>query len=198
MSELVARTGRHQQRYEAGCRLVAGCIPFKYRNRNCEEGDCDGDGDGGSEKIVEVLMINSTSGPGLLFPKGGWENDETVEEAALREALEEAGVRGHLKEFLGYYDFKSKTLQDEFSPEGLCKAAMFALLVKEELESWPEQSTRQRSWLTVPEAIECCRHPWMQEALEKGFLKLYADHMISTSKEANHIDSPVHCQGIFD
>ncbi|KAH9680211.1 Nudix hydrolase 16 [Citrus sinensis] len=214
MSELVARTGRHQQRYEAGCRLVAGCIPFKYRNRNCEEGDGDGDGDGRSEKIVEVLMINSTSGPGLLFPKGGWENDETVEEAALREALEEAGVRGHLKdkftgffslfgvsgawEFLGYYDFKSKTLQDEFSPEGLCKAAMFALLVKEELESWPEQSTRQRSWLTVPEAIECCRHPWMQEALEKGFLKLYADHMISTSKEANHIDSPVHCQGIFD
>lgn len=198
MSELVARTGRHQQRYEAGCRLVAGCIPFKYRNRNCEEGDGDGDGDGRSEKIVEVLMINSTSGPGLLFPKGGWENDETVEEAALREALEEAGVRGHLKEFLGYYDFKSKTLQDEFSPEGLCKAAMFALLVKEELESWPEQSTRQRSWLTVPEAIECCRHPWMREALEKGFLKLYADHMISTSKEANHIDSPVHCQGIFD
>ncbi|KAL9408807.1 hypothetical protein AB3S75_047235 [Citrus x aurantiifolia] len=198
MSELVARTGRHQQRYEAGCRLVAGCIPFKYRNRNCEEGDGDGDGDGRSEKTVEVLMINSTSGPGLLFPKGGWENDETVEEAALREALEEAGVRGHLKEFLGYYEFKSKTLQDEFSPEGLCKAAMFALLVKEELESWPEQSTRQRSWLTVPEAIECCRHPWMREALEKGFLKLYADHMISTSKEANHIDSPVHCQGIFD
>lgn len=26
-------------------------------------------GDDTSEKIVEVLMINSTSGPGLLFPK---------------------------------------------------------------------------------------------------------------------------------
>lgn len=24
MSELVARTGRHQQRYENGCRLIAG------------------------------------------------------------------------------------------------------------------------------------------------------------------------------
>ncbi|KAE8699569.1 hypothetical protein F3Y22_tig00110577pilonHSYRG00256 [Hibiscus syriacus] len=33
---------------------------------------------------------------GLLFPKGGWENDETVEEAAVREAIEEAGVRGDL------------------------------------------------------------------------------------------------------
>ena len=30
------------------------------------------------------------------FMKGGWENDETVEEAAVREAVEEAGVRGEL------------------------------------------------------------------------------------------------------
>ncbi|GKU91366.1 hypothetical protein SLEP1_g5251 [Rubroshorea leprosula] len=89
MSDLVARTGRLQQRYEAGCRLVAGCIPFRYRNSNET-------GDNNSEKVVEVLMINSPSGPGLLFPKGGWENDETVEEAAVREAVEEAGVRGNL------------------------------------------------------------------------------------------------------
>lgn len=30
MCDLVARTGRHQQRYEAGCRLVAGYIPFFF------------------------------------------------------------------------------------------------------------------------------------------------------------------------
>ncbi|GER25784.1 Nudix hydrolase [Striga asiatica] len=141
MSELVARTGRHQQRYEDGYRLIAGCIPFKYRNVE--------DGNSSPEKIVEVLMINSNSGPGLLFPKGGWENDETAEEAAEREAMEEAGVRG---------DLVSKTLQDEYSPEGLCRAAMYALHVKEELECWPEKSQRERSWLTIREAIECCRH----------------------------------------
>lgn len=28
--------------------------------------------------------------------QGGWENDETVQEAAVREAMEEAGVRGEL------------------------------------------------------------------------------------------------------
>ncbi|KNA11891.1 hypothetical protein SOVF_130740 [Spinacia oleracea] len=173
MSELVARTGRHQQRYEDGCRLVAGCVPFRYRSCNESDGT-------ESEKIVEVLMINSTSGPGLLFPKGGWENDETVEEAARREAIEEAGVKGDLLDCIGYYDFKSKTLQDDFSPEGLCKAAMFALLVKEELEYWPEQSTRQRSWLTIPEALDCCRHPWMRQALEEGFMKWHATRMSST------------------
>ncbi|KDP29264.1 hypothetical protein JCGZ_16653 [Jatropha curcas] len=182
MSELVARTGRHQQRYDSGCRLVAGCIPFKYRS-------CDKNEDGTCEKVVEVLMINSNSGPGLLFPKGGWENDETVEEAAAREALEEAGVRGDLmglcpfQHFLGHYEFKSKTLQDEFCPEGLCKAAMFALLVKEELQSWPEQNTRRRSWLTIPEARECCRYKWMEEALEEGFIKWHNEQIISTSRE---------------
>lgn len=168
MSDLVARTGRLQQRYENGCRLVAGCIPYKYR-------DSDVDSNGNSKRIVEVLMINSTSGPGLLFPKGGWENDETVEEAAAREAIEEAGVRGDIMEFLGHYDFKSKTHQDEFSPEGLCKAAMFALLVKEELSSWPEQSTRNRKWLTIPEAKENCRHAWMRKVLEEGFCKWHDD-----------------------
>ncbi|KAK9289367.1 hypothetical protein L1049_007522 [Liquidambar formosana] len=181
MSELVARTGRHQQRYEDGCRLVAGCIPFRYRSSVESNGAT-------SEELIEVLMINSMSGPGLLFPKGGWENDETVEEAALREAVEEAGVRGELMHFLGHYVFKSKTLQDEFSPEGLCKAAMFALLVNEELESWPEQSTRQRSWLTICEAIECCRHPWMREALEERFSKWH-DNMSRARKEVDHPSS---------
>lgn len=32
----------------------------------------------------------------IVSSQGGWENDETVEEAAVREALEEAGVRGDI------------------------------------------------------------------------------------------------------
>ncbi|KAF5446012.1 hypothetical protein F2P56_031677 [Juglans regia] len=176
MCDLVARTGRHQQRYEAGCRLVAGCIPFRHRNSEGSE-------DANIGKIVEVLMINSTSGPGLLFPKGGWENDETVQEAAVREAIEEAGVRGELMDFLGYHQFKSKTHQDEFCPEGLCKAAMFALFVKEELESWPEMNTRKRTWLTVPEAVDSCRHSWMRDALENGFSKWYAERMMTAGED---------------
>ncbi|KAG0470484.1 hypothetical protein HPP92_016591 [Vanilla planifolia] len=178
MSDLVARTGRHQQRYEGGCRLVAGCIPFRYK-------DLDDDNSNKSNKIIEVLMITSQSGPGLLFPKGGWENDETVEEAALREALEEAGVRGELKEFLGYYEFRSKTHQDEFCPEGLCRAAMFPLLVTEELVSWPEQSTRLRRWVSLTEAVEQCRHPWMQEALAEGFSIWLANQIMCVEDDSD-------------
>lgn len=42
---------------------------------------------------IEVTLVLMNS---LLCAQGGWENDETVEEAAVREALEEAGVRGDL------------------------------------------------------------------------------------------------------
>jgi hypothetical protein len=73
------------------------------------------------------------------------------------------------QQFLGSYDFKSKTHQDACCPEGMCRAAVFALHVKEELNSWPEQSTRQRTWLTVPEAASRCRYQWMEEALLTGF-----------------------------
>eukprot|EP00249_Psilotum_nudum_P016652 c25931_g1_i2 orf=613-1176(+) len=158
MTALVARTGRHQQRYEQGYRLVAGCIPYRYRSSDNYSGD--------KEQTLEVLMITSQSGEGLLFPKGGWETDETVEEAACREALEEAGVRGLLQESLGLWDFKSKRQQSDCSPEGLCRAHMFALAVTEQLESWPEQHARQRQWLPVAEALEQCRHDWMQGALD--------------------------------
>ncbi|GMH20198.1 hypothetical protein Nepgr_022039 [Nepenthes gracilis] len=183
MSELVARTGRLQQRYEDGCRLIAGCIPFRYRSPLEGDGAIDG-------KTVEVLMINSTSGPGLVFPKGGWEDDETVEAAAIREAIEEAGVKGDLLDLLGCYDFKSKTLQDENCPGGLCKAAMFALHVREELQSWPEQNTRQRSWLTIPEALVSCRHDWMRRALNEGFVKWHANHVAGSSNEEDNVQVP--------
>lgn len=67
---------------------------------------------------------------------------------------------------------------------------MFALLVKEELQFWPEQNTRKRNWLTIPEAVHSCRHQWMKDALNGSFLKWHAGQMVNTSKEENHVDLP--------
>jgi 8-oxo-dGTP pyrophosphatase MutT (NUDIX family) len=43
-----------------------------------------------SQAIVMNLLL-------FCFHKGGWETDESAEEAACREAFEEAGVQGELK-----------------------------------------------------------------------------------------------------
>uniref|UniRef100_A0A2P2KDG4 Uncharacterized protein MANES_02G077800 n=1 Tax=Rhizophora mucronata TaxID=61149 RepID=A0A2P2KDG4_RHIMU len=84
---LVSRTGRHLQRYNKERRLVVGCIPYRYKiqEQNCFDID----------EQLEVLVISSQKKTkGMLFPKGGWESDESMTDAASRETLEEAGVRG--------------------------------------------------------------------------------------------------------
>ena len=49
---------------------------------------------------------------------------------------------------LGFWDFKSKRQQGDCSPEGLCRAFMFALVVTEVLDSWPEKHARERRWVS--------------------------------------------------
>ncbi|KAJ0974613.1 hypothetical protein J5N97_016578 [Dioscorea zingiberensis] len=121
---------------------------------------------GDSFDWLEVLMISSSNRTDLVFPKGGWENDETLREAACREALEEAGVRGIINETaLGVWEFRSKRFQNNCSMEGSCRGYMFAMEVTEELDSWPEQDEHKRRWVTVMEALQLCRYEWMREAL---------------------------------
>ncbi|GLU10651.1 hypothetical protein SLE2022_274370 [Rubroshorea leprosula] len=151
---LVSRTGRHLQRYNKGLRQVVGCIPYRYKS--AEQGSL-----GDEEQELEVLVISSQNGKGMLFPKGGWESDESKTEAALRETLEEAGVRGTIEHELGSWNFKSKTHDTHY--EGY----MFPLLVEEQLDIWPEKNIRQRVWMSVPEARKVCYHLWMKEALDR-------------------------------
>ncbi|KAJ0253430.1 Nudix hydrolase 18 [Hirschfeldia incana] len=148
---VVSRTGRQFQRYNKGRRQVVGCIPYRLKTSS----------DDTFIDEFEVLVISSQKGRALMFPKGGWEVDESVEEAASRESLEEAGVIGDVEQRqLGKWDFLSKSRGTFY--EGL----MFPMLVKEELELWPEQHLRQRMWMKVDEAREACRDWWMKEALD--------------------------------
>ncbi|XP_058187625.1 nudix hydrolase 17, mitochondrial-like [Rhododendron vialii] len=150
MVALVSRTGRHLQRYNQGRRQVVGCIPYRYRVTSL-----------GEEKKLEVLVISSQKkGKGMLFPKGGWESDESIIEAALRETEEEAGVLGNPEHMLGIWHFESKNQDTNY--EGY----MFPLLVEKQLEFWPEKAFRQRIWMSVTEAKESCQHWWMKEALD--------------------------------
>ncbi|KAL0326846.1 UNVERIFIED_CONTAM: Nudix hydrolase 17, mitochondrial [Sesamum angustifolium] len=155
---MVARTGRHLQRYNQEHRLVVGCIPYRYKNgkKGCSPEDQDHDHD----HELEVLVISSKKSEAMMFPKGGWEVDESVEEAASRESLEEAGVLGNVECELGRWIFKSK------SRELYHQGFMFPLLVTQQLDLWPEKAARKREWMSVDEAREACGQWWMKEALD--------------------------------
>jgi diphosphoinositol-polyphosphate diphosphatase len=55
-----------------------------------------------------VLLIQSMRRGGWVLPKGGWEVDETVQEAACREAWEEAGAVCKIHSDLGKIPEKRK------------------------------------------------------------------------------------------
>ncbi|XP_050885898.1 nudix hydrolase 17, mitochondrial [Lathyrus oleraceus] len=146
-----SRSGRAMQRYnETGGRKVVGCIPYRYKQ----------DIDGNISNELEVLLVSSQKGHAFMFPKGGWEVDESLEEAACRESLEEAGVVGIVEHELGEWSFISKRYGIYY------EGHMFPLLVKEQLEFWPEKNIRTRIWMNVVEARDVCQHWWMKEALD--------------------------------
>jgi len=113
-------------------------------------------------------MINSKKGPrgngdgrDLIFPKGGWENDESAAEAAARECLEEGGVRGTIASTtapMPAYEFTSRSkLKAGCDPiEATCVAHVFTMQVTEVLDHWPEEGERARYWLSPSEAWRRC------------------------------------------
>ncbi|XP_073007898.1 nudix hydrolase 13, mitochondrial [Typha latifolia] len=172
-SPLLARIGRQRQRYDNSYRLVAGCIPYRLKEEENHFGDL--------VNRLEVLMVSTAKRNDLVFPKGGWENDETVDQAACREALEEAGVKGKISEDpLGHWIFRSKSSQNNCSPEGACKGYIFALEVNEELDYWPEQASHGRRWVSVMDAYKLCRYEWMCEALDL-LLQFLSESKLATS-----------------
>ncbi|KAJ3697449.1 hypothetical protein LUZ61_001154 [Rhynchospora tenuis] len=154
MVTLVSRQGRELQRYSStGGRIVVGCIPYRVNGKISCSDDVD--------KVMEVLVISSQKGNGMMFPKGGWELDETVKEAASREALEEAGVQGKIERRLGKWNYMSKSHNIFY--EGI----LYPLNVTDEMAHWPEMQVRNRRWVAVAEAREGCPHQWMIEALDR-------------------------------
>ena len=107
---LVARKGRLRQRYDGEHRLVAGCVPYRMGADGHPEllmVSTPNRDDLVFPKVTDQTIQDSTrrvlrsSAADLdvriaffLLWQGGWEDDEDVHEAACREALEEAGVKG--------------------------------------------------------------------------------------------------------
>lgn len=58
-----------------------------------------------------VLLLKKFNGDWVL-PKGRVEKNEKIEEAALREVLEESGVRAEILDYIGMVHYKYKNLKE--------------------------------------------------------------------------------------
>ena len=88
----------------------------------------------------------------------GWPEDGlTPAEAAAREAGEEAGVTGKVKQRpIGVYSYEKHMENAESLP---CIVTVYALKVKKLRDSYAEQSERRRKWFSCEEAASQVAEP---------------------------------------
>ncbi|KXN68775.1 hypothetical protein CONCODRAFT_8881 [Conidiobolus coronatus NRRL 28638] len=124
-------------------RKVVGVIPFNPETK-------------------QILIVSSRKHPDeWVIPKGGWEDNESPEEGAAREAWEEAGIRGEVGEKIGEWP------HEKLNKHGVPKHhfTFFTMKVTEVLDKWPEDGFRTRKWVSFEEASELVRWSFMKKAI---------------------------------
>ena len=119
-----------------------------------------------------MLLIQYTRRGGWVLPKGGWETDEgTAEEAACREAWEEAGIECKIQKDLGKIpDRRPADQLTAHAPKAIFQ--FYEVIVQKEAAKWPEQHKRGRQWMSYTEAKNAlASRPELLDALNRSSIK---------------------------
>ena len=104
---------------------------------------------------LEVALVTTSSGKRWSVPKGSIDDGEDPRDAAIREAEEEAGLRGVVaRKPLGRYR--------HVNDRGRHHVEVYVMRVTKVLEHWLEDRFRRRRWMRIPDAVDCLReelHP---------------------------------------
>ena len=117
------------------------------------------------DRGVEVMLIPSRDTGRWVLPKGWPEGDEALHEAAMREAAEEAGLRGSISDKESGRYFYGKGLKSGL--EQRCEVFVFAMKVERVEQKWPEKGQRIRKWFTPQIAASRVREPELAELLSE-------------------------------
>lgn len=95
---------------------------------------------------IEILLISSRKKKRWVIPKGVKEPALCAAASAAKEALEEAGIEGRVREpAIGCYRYRKW--------RGVCTVEVFLMEVVTVHESWPEDY-RLREWVSLEDAVE--------------------------------------------
>lgn len=99
-----------------------------------------------------VLLITSRGTGRWIIPKGWPMTGRSAAGAALREAWEEAGVRGHAQETpIGQYGYNKKQGRGLTIP---ISVQVYLIRVSRLENDFPEAGERDRAWFTPAEAAD--------------------------------------------
>lgn len=114
---------------------------------------------------IEVCLIRNKGGKKWKIPKGFVDDGETVEQAALKEAWEEAGLTGKIVgAAVGAYEYEKWGLA--------LTVSVYLMEVSDQEDKWEESGFRERAWSPVNEAFELLKKHPVEPLLEAAAIKL--------------------------
>lgn len=112
---------------------------------------------------VQVLLVSSRDTGRWIIPKGWPISGLTPHETALREAWEEAGVRGEAHPLcLGFYPYQKVLAPDRAIP---CLVSVYAVQVARLRARFPELKERNRKWYAPQKAAAKVEEPALRDLL---------------------------------
>jgi 8-oxo-dGTP pyrophosphatase MutT (NUDIX family) len=106
---------------------------------------------------LRVLMVTSRETGRWVMPKGWTMEGKSPWRAAEIEALEEAGVTGHVSRVpVGDYRYLKVLEGGETLP---CRVTLFPLMVRSVKRRWKERHQRKRRWFSVKGAAKAVNEP---------------------------------------
>jgi 8-oxo-dGTP pyrophosphatase MutT (NUDIX family) len=115
---------------------------------------------------LEFLLVNTNRGNKWTFPKGAPERGLSHSHAAEREALEEAGARGHIEPRHFHLYLHSKGVF--WKPPGVREFVVKAFLMEVDQMVSPQEPLRNPTWFSADDA---------RKTLAKGREVKYAKEM---------------------
>ena len=102
---------------------------------------------------LELLLVTSRETRRWIIPKGWPIRGLSPSKSAAREAYEEAGVRGVIRNKpIGRYVYGK--MLNERTIAIPCEVRVFVLQVRRQENAWPEYKQREARWFSVSGAIE--------------------------------------------
>jgi 8-oxo-dGTP pyrophosphatase MutT (NUDIX family) len=105
---------------------------------------------------VRVLLMTSRDTGRWIIPKGNIGAGETADQAAAKEAYEEAGIKGTIAHMIGTYAYVKKLAAEE---DRDAEVDVYLLRVTKQLKKWPEKRERKLSWLSIEKAVRLVEEP---------------------------------------
>ena len=138
-------------------RVQYGALPYRYAATNS----------------LEVLLITTRQTRRWIIPKGWPTKGLKPPKSAAREAYEEAGIRGTVGiKSIGVFSYE-KCL-DANGVTVPCEVRVFPMIVKRQLDTWPEANEREARWFESSKALSTIEESGLRQLIES-----FAQRMIA-------------------